>query len=105
MKTQRHKGTGDRSNRGTDIEIRLSISLSVPESSSIAPVLCAFVSLCLFLLLPGCLVGPNYRRPSINAPTDFRGAATQQQDSIADLPWWEIFKDETLKELVKVGPG
>jgi multidrug efflux system outer membrane protein len=55
----------------------------------------------LFLLLPGCLVGPNYRRPSINAPTDFRGAATQQQDSIADLPWWEIFKDETLKELVK----
>src|SRR5215475_8473644 len=28
----------DRSNRGTDIEIRLLISLSVPESSSIAPV-------------------------------------------------------------------
>jgi len=55
----------------------------------------------LLLLLPGCLVGPNYRRPSINAPTDFRGASAPQQDSIADLPWWEIFKDETLKELVK----
>src|SRR5262249_53994870 len=35
-KTQRHKG--GRSNRGTDIEIRLLMSLSVPESSSIAPV-------------------------------------------------------------------
>ena len=29
--------SGGRSNRGTDIEIRFSISLSVPESSSIAP--------------------------------------------------------------------
>jgi outer membrane protein, multidrug efflux system len=55
----------------------------------------------VLLLLPGCLVGPNYRRPSVNAPTDFRGAGAPQQDSIADLPWWEIFKDETLKELVK----
>src|SRR5262249_49561569 len=42
-KTQRHKG--GRSNRGTDIEIRLLISLSVPESSSIAPA--PFVPLCL----------------------------------------------------------
>jgi outer membrane protein, multidrug efflux system len=55
----------------------------------------------LLLLLPGCLVGPNYRRPSINAPTDFRGTGAHQQDSLADLPWWEIFKDECLKELVK----
>src|SRR5262249_16796613 len=38
--TRKHRDTkkGDRSNRGTDIEIRLLISLSVPESSSIAPV-------------------------------------------------------------------
>src|SRR5262245_4284744 len=49
----------------------------------------------------GCAVGPNYRRPSVTAPTHFRGASAQQQESLADLPWWEIFKDETLKELVK----
>src|SRR5262245_43133830 len=55
----------------------------------------------VFLLLPGCLVGPNYRRPGVNAPADFRGTRAQQQDSLADLPWWEIFKDENLKELVK----
>src|SRR5262245_10145577 len=55
----------------------------------------------VFLLLPGCLVGPNYRRPSVTAPTNFRGSAAQQQESLADLPWWEIFKDENLKELVK----
>jgi multidrug efflux system outer membrane protein len=55
----------------------------------------------LSLLLPGCLVGPNYRQPAANPPTNFRAASTSQQESLADLPWWEIFKDETLKELVK----
>src|SRR5262245_33084432 len=56
----------------------------------------------LLLLLSGCLVGPNYTRPSIDIPTVFRGDSnTNQQDSFADLPWWEIFQDETLKGLVK----
>ncbi|HKF66343.1 MAG TPA: TolC family protein, partial [Vicinamibacterales bacterium] len=52
------------------------------------------------VLLAGCAVGPNYRRPSVNAPTNFRGTAAQHQNSLADLPWWEIFKDDTLKQLV-----
>jgi len=51
------------------------------------------------VLAAGCAVGPNYRRPSVNAPGNFRGTASQQ-NSIADLPWWEIFKDDTLKQLV-----
>src|SRR5262245_22700491 len=91
MKTQRHKGTETQRKRALKSNV-CAFSLC----------LCALVSLCLLLLLvPGCLVGPNYRRPNINAPTDFRGASARQQDSIANLPWWEIFKDETLKELVK----
>jgi hypothetical protein len=33
----------------------------------------------------------------------FRGPSGEaQQASFADFPWWEIFKDETLKELVKM---
>ena len=52
-------------------------------------------------LLAGCAVGPNYRRPDVSAPTNFRGTGAQsQQSSLADLPWWEIFKDNTLKQLV-----
>ena len=51
-------------------------------------------------LVAGCAVGPNYRRPSVSAPTNFRGAAAQPANSLADLPWWEIFKDDTLKQLV-----
>jgi multidrug efflux system outer membrane protein len=56
----------------------------------------------LFLLLSGCMVGPNYKRPSVNTPAVYRGhSGSAQQASLADLPWWEVFKDETLKELIK----
>ena len=38
----------------------------------------------------------------MNTPAAFRGASgAAQQASFADLPWWEVFKDETLKELIK----
>ena len=38
----------------------------------------------------------------MNAPPDFRGAdGAAQQASLADLPWWEVFKDETLKALIQ----
>jgi len=50
----------------------------------------------------GCAVGPNYKRPSLNTPSEFRGSAsTSATNSLADLPWWEIFKDETLHELIR----
>ena len=58
--------------------------------------------LLLAILATGCRVGPNYQRPKVNVPSAFRGAeAASQQASIADLPWWEVFKDERLKGLVK----
>jgi len=62
----------------------------------------ALLSLPLILLVSGCAVGPNYRRPGVNAPTVYRGqSGPTQQASLVDLPWWELFKDETLKQLVK----
>jgi outer membrane protein, multidrug efflux system len=59
------------------------------------------IILSLILLLSSCRVGPDYRRPNVNTPTGFRGTNAQQPESFADLPWWEIFKDDALKELVK----
>jgi multidrug efflux system outer membrane protein len=54
------------------------------------------------LILSGCALGPNYVRPKVTVPADFRGAeGAAQQASYADLPWWEIFKDEQLKSLIK----
>src|ERR1700747_1834920 len=65
---------------------------------------CSFLALLSFalLLLPGCAVGPNYQRPKVSVPTEYRDAqGAAQQASIADLPWWEVFKDDRLKNLVQ----
>jgi multidrug efflux system outer membrane protein len=49
----------------------------------------------------GCAVGPNYVRPAVTAPSEFRGQVTPvEAHSIADLPWWEVFDDEVLQQLV-----
>jgi multidrug efflux system outer membrane protein len=54
------------------------------------------------VLLGGCTVGPNYHRPAIQTPNTFRSptpTAGSDPASLADLKWWEIFKDERLQEL------
>ena len=53
------------------------------------------------LALAGCAIGPNYKRPTVDVPGDFRFAANQSTNSFADLPWWEVFKDPTLLDLIR----
>ncbi|MBO0862692.1 MAG: efflux transporter outer membrane subunit [Chloracidobacterium sp.] len=58
----------------------------------------------IFSLLTGCAVGPKYRKPVVEAPSTFRGAdpnAAVVSNSLADLKWVEVFKDEQLQELIK----
>jgi len=55
----------------------------------------------VLLLVGGCMFGPDYRRPDVDAPHAFRGPATNAPASLAELPWWEVFHDETLQQLVK----
>lgn len=52
------------------------------------------------LLLAGCAMGPNYRRPEAQPPAAFRGQAQAEAASLADQPWWDVFGDPALKELV-----
>ena len=41
---------------------------------------------CLAVLAQGCAVGPNYKRPAIDSPTNFRNAsAAASTNSLADL--------------------
>src|SRR6185369_9945555 len=56
----------------------------------------------LFLLVfvAGCAVGPTYKRPSVEASANFRFATNQSTKSIGDLPWWEVFKDPILLDLI-----
>ena len=56
------------------------------------------------ILLAGCAVGPNYQRPTVQTPGVFRTPApapATDPASIADLKWFEVFKDEKLQELVR----
>src|SRR5881409_4156735 len=50
-------------------------------------------------LLSGCTVGPNYRRPEVIVPADWRNAP-EQRNSLGDLGWWGIFQDPALHELL-----
>ena len=54
------------------------------------------------LLLGGCTIGPNYRKPDIALPTQFRGGAAGAtgDTSIADTKWQDLFHDATLETLV-----
>ena len=59
----------------------------------------------VMLLLSGCSVGPNYKRPSVNVPGTYRGAmpreATQPAaESLGDQKWWEVFQDKQLQDLI-----
>ena len=52
----------------------------------------------------GCTVGPNYHRPTVQAPPAFRAPdplPAPQAESLADLKWREVFKDADSKQLVK----
>jgi multidrug efflux system outer membrane protein len=52
-------------------------------------------------LLAGCMSSPDYKRPEVAAPAQFRGETTPAQaQSIADLPWWSVFNDKPLQDLI-----
>lgn len=56
---------------------------------------------CLPLLLAGCMTGPDYRRPAIDAPKAFRFQGDEAR-AIADTAWWGQFGDPALNELIAV---
>jgi multidrug efflux system outer membrane protein len=56
--------------------------------------------LLLVLLLAGCMVGPDYHRPDVVVPAEWR-TGPEQRNSLADLAWWEVFNDPILQELIR----
>src|SRR5215469_9087055 len=71
----------------------------VKTSKLLSPILCCG-------LLAGCAVGPKYHRPAVQTPAAFREVAPDSQQqaqaaSYADLPWWQVFQDPKLQELIR----
>ena len=49
-----------------------------------------------------CTLGQNYKRPAIQTPSTYRSASVDASAaSLADLQWFELFRDDTLTGLVK----
>lgn len=53
------------------------------------------------LALSACAVGPKYQRPQVEVPKEHRFASVKEAASIADLPWWDFFRDPVLQGLVR----
>ncbi|HVT61711.1 MAG TPA: efflux transporter outer membrane subunit [Thermoanaerobaculia bacterium] len=62
-----------------------------------------FALLAIVAALGGCAaVGPNYQRPPVTPPDRMYGqSGPAAAASLADLPWWEIFQDPTLRALIE----
>ena len=53
------------------------------------------------LLLAGCNLGPKYNRPTFQPPPTYYTEEQAKQTSVADLAWWDLFKDPVLQELIR----
>jgi outer membrane protein, multidrug efflux system len=64
----------------------------------------------LFLSLCACKVGPNYNRPPVTLPDQYRGLAPEASttqpstqpstESFGEMKWWTVFQDKTLENLI-----
>jgi len=57
-------------------------------------------------LIAGCTVGPKYHKPAVQTPTEYRDLrespqVQEQAASYATLPWWQVFQDPQLQELIR----
>lgn len=46
-----------------------------------------------------CMMGPDFKPVNMPMPAAFRGAPAATE-SIADLPWWKVFKNKDLQDLL-----
>jgi outer membrane protein, multidrug efflux system len=58
------------------------------------------------LLLSGCTVGPNYKRPTVAVPGSYRGtisdeAAQTKLAALGEQKWWDVFQDDQLRTLIR----
>lgn len=54
------------------------------------------------LLAAGCRLGPNYQRPPVTTPPTWREVPVAEAESLANTPWWGVFDDPQLQELIRI---
>lgn len=63
------------------------------------PGLAVALGILVLNLASGCKMGPDYHRPAITTPSQWRTPAPTA-DSLANLPWWQVFNDPVLTNLI-----
>lgn len=53
----------------------------------------------LTLFTGGCMVGPDYRRPTLDMPNSFQYEAKDAKDTV-NIDWWKTFQDPVLDGLI-----
>lgn len=57
------------------------------------------------LVLPGCMLGPDYSRPGTGANSFFRfgGSSGSSSKTFGDLDWRSVYRDPALRDLIEDG--
>src|ERR1700732_4710604 len=59
--------------------------------------------LALLVLEAGCMMGPKYKRPTVDVPQEYRAPAPQQAaqaSSLGNEQWWQVYQDPVLTQLI-----
>jgi len=59
------------------------------------------LTMILVLILTGCMLGPDYKRPTVETPQAWRFDEKEAKD-LVNTAWWEQFNDPVLNELVLI---
>jgi outer membrane protein, multidrug efflux system len=59
--------------------------------------------ICFSCFLLSCAMGPDYQRPKTETADAFRMAeGSIDTSTLANLPWWDLLRDEQLQALIKI---
>jgi multidrug efflux system outer membrane protein len=59
--------------------------------------------LAVLVLEAGCMMGPKYKRPTVDLPQDYRTPEPQQAaqaSSLGNEQWWQVYQDPVLTQLI-----
>src|SRR3984885_14424817 len=59
--------------------------------------------LAVLVLEAGCMMGPKYKRPTVDVPQQYRAPAPEQAaqaSSLGNEQWWQVYRDPVLTQLI-----
>ena len=61
--------------------------------------LAKFLAVMIVVSLTGCAMGPDFKKPVVETPQNFRFTDSESKETV-NLKWWELFDDPVLYSLV-----